>query len=160
VFLCKTSWRLDGQSSDFDVKKRFHKTSHWILTFVVSPQECQGTISKKSGYVNRLFGINPNKVILLDEKTKVSRSLLFPQSRMELIWCYIREYIAFCCCAASCPHRNYSNVWRNSCGKQTPGPNKKKWKCENVLSNLFFHSKICCSHWKRLKKIEKVMAIF
>jgi hypothetical protein len=28
VFLSKTSWRFDGQSSDFDVKKRSHKSSH------------------------------------------------------------------------------------------------------------------------------------
>jgi hypothetical protein len=31
VFLCKTSWRFDGQSSDFDVKKGFHKTSYNII---------------------------------------------------------------------------------------------------------------------------------
>jgi hypothetical protein len=28
VFLCRTSWRFDGQSSDFHVKKLFHKTSN------------------------------------------------------------------------------------------------------------------------------------
>ncbi|XP_031563112.1 uncharacterized protein LOC116298715 [Actinia tenebrosa] len=33
-------------------------------------KECQGTNTRKNAYVNRLFGINPNKVILLDEKTK------------------------------------------------------------------------------------------
>ncbi|KAK3697424.1 hypothetical protein QZH41_019237, partial [Actinostola sp. cb2023] len=33
-------------------------------------KECQGTINKKGGHINRLFGINPRKVILLDEKTK------------------------------------------------------------------------------------------
>ncbi|XP_032222674.2 uncharacterized protein LOC5521422 isoform X1 [Nematostella vectensis] len=33
-------------------------------------KECLGTISRNSGHVDRLFGISPKKVVLLDERTK------------------------------------------------------------------------------------------